>query len=305
VTKDVDASTLRLPFSSTLNTLLILLIVVTILFFAREVLLPVALAGILSFMLAPLVRRLQNLWVPRGLAVVSVVLLAFGAIFALGTVMARQVTHLAADLPQHQAAITDKIQRLSGSGETGTAATLKRAKEVIEDLGKEIGTSKGTPAAPRAPLPVEVHEPIGSPLQTIRNLISPLLSPIATTGLIIVFVIFILIQREDIRNRLIRLVGATDIPHTTAAIDDAAHRLSHLFLTQLAINTGFAILIGLGLWWIGVPNPFGAYLREFCVSFPTLGRSLAWSSRWHLLCQLILAGPWCFGPWPYFSFSKP
>jgi predicted PurR-regulated permease PerM len=254
VKTDTDASTLRFSFSSTLNTLLILVIVVAILFFAREVLLPVALAGILSFMLAPLVRWLQHVRVPRGLAAVAVVLLAFGAIFALGTVMARQVTHLARDLPQHEAAITAKIQRLSGGGATGTAATLQRAEEIIEDLGNEIG--KGKLAAPRTPLAVEVHEPIGTPLQTITKLISPLLSPIATTFLIIVFVIFILIQREDIRNRLIRLVGATDIPHTTAAIDDAAHRLSHLFLTQLAINTGFAVLIGLGLWWIGVPSPF-------------------------------------------------
>jgi predicted PurR-regulated permease PerM len=256
VTKVTDAFTLRPSFSSTLNTLLVLVIVVAILFFAREVLLPVALAGILSFMLAPLVRWLQHLRIPRGLAVVSVVLLAFGAIFALGTVMARQLTHLAADLPEREAAITAKIQRLSGGGgETGTAATLQRAEEVIENLGREIG-SKGKPAAPRTPLPVEVHEPIGSPMETVAKLISPLLSPIATTFLIVVFVIFILIQREDIRNRMIRLVGATDIPHTTAAIDDAAHRLSHLFLTQLVINTGFAILIGLGLWWIGVPSPF-------------------------------------------------
>jgi len=222
VTNDTDASVLRFSTSSTLNTLLILVIVVASLFFAREVLLPVALAGVLSFMLAPLVRWLQNRRIPRGLAVISVVLLAFGAIFALGTVMARQVTHLAADLPQHQAAITAKIQRFSGGGETGKAATLKRAEEVIEELGREISNSKETPVAPRTPLPVEVHEPIGSPLQTIRNLISPLLSPIATTGLIIVFVIFILIQREDLRNRMIRLVGSTDIPHTTAAIDDAA-----------------------------------------------------------------------------------
>jgi hypothetical protein len=74
--------------------------------------------------------------------------------------------------------------------------------------------------------------------------------------LIVVFVIFILIQREDLRNRMIRIAGSTDIPHTTAAIDDAAHRLSHLFLAQLMINAGFATLIGLGLWWIGIPNAF-------------------------------------------------
>jgi predicted PurR-regulated permease PerM len=234
-----------------LLTLLILVIVVASLFLAREVLLPVTLAGILSFMLAPPVRMLQHLRLPRGLAVVSVVLLAFAAIFALGTVMARQVTQLAGDLPRYQATISTKIQRLSGSGEGGTAGTLKRAEEVIEDLGKEI--SKGRVG--QTLVPVEVHEPSGGPLQTL-SVISPLLSPLATTGLIVVFVIFILIQREDLRNRLIRIVGSTDIPHTTAAIDDAAHRLSHLFLAQLVINTVFATLIGLGLWWIGIPHAF-------------------------------------------------
>jgi hypothetical protein len=105
-------------------------------------------------------------------------------------------------------------------------------------------------------VPVEVHEPPGGSLQTLIALIEPLLGPLATTTLIIVFVIFILIQREDLRNRLIRLAGSTDIPHTTAALDDAAHRLSRLFLTQLAINSGFGAAIGLGLWWIGVPSPF-------------------------------------------------
>ena len=93
-------------------------------------------------------------------------------------------------------------------------------------------------------------------MQTLIMLINPLLGPLATTTIIIVFVIFILIQREDLRNRLIRLAGSTDIPHTTAALDDAAHRLSHLFLTQLAVNSGFGAAIGLGLWWIGVPSPF-------------------------------------------------
>src|SRR6516162_7241175 len=240
-------------YSSLLNKLLILVIIVASLFLAREVLLPVTLAGILSFMLAPLVRMLQHVRLPRGLAVVSVVLLAFAAIFALGTVMAREVTQLAGDLPRYQATITAKIERLSGSGEGGTAGTLKRAEEVIQDLGKEI--SKGS-LGQQTLVPVEVHEPSGGPLQTLSSLISPLLSPLATTGLIVVFVIFILLQREDLRNRLIRLAGSTDIPHTTAAIDDAAHRLSRLFLTQLIINSGFAVIIGLGLWWIGIPSAF-------------------------------------------------
>ena len=110
--------------SSIVNTLIIFVIVVATLYFAREVLIPVALAGILSFMLAPPVRMLQNLRFPRGLAVIAVVLLAFTAIFALGGVMAHQVTRLAEDLPRYQATISAKIERLRGGGGAGT---LERA----------------------------------------------------------------------------------------------------------------------------------------------------------------------------------
>ena len=239
--------------SSILNTLLIMVLIVACLFFAREVFIPVTLAGILSFMLAPMVRTLQNLRLPRGLAVTAVVLLAFVALIALGVVMGREITQLAKDLPGYQATISAKIERFSGAGEGSTAGTLARAEEVIEDLGKELSKRR---LSQQTLIPVEVHEPVNGPLQTLSRLVSPLLSPLAMTGLIIVFVIFILIQREDLRNRLIRLAGSTDIPHATAAIDDAAHRLSRLFLTQLIVNTGFAIAIGLGLWWIGVPNSF-------------------------------------------------
>jgi predicted PurR-regulated permease PerM len=249
--------------SSIVNALIIFVIVIATLYFAREVLIPVALAGILSFMLAPPVRMLQNFQFPRGLAVIAVVLLAFTAIFALGGVMAHQVTRLAEDLPGYQATISAKIERLRGGGQAGT---LKRAEQVLQELGKEIRSSQEKSAQPlqvglgagkdQAPIPVEVHEPGGGPLETLRSLITPLLSPVATTLLIVVFVVFILLQREDLRNRLIRLAGSTDIPHTTAAIDDAAHRLSRLFLTQLAINTTFAILVGLGLSLIGIPSAF-------------------------------------------------
>ena len=115
-------------YSSLLNTLLILVIIVASLFLAREVLLPVTLAGILSFMLAPLVRVLQNLRLPRGLAVITVVLLAFAAIFALGALMAREVTQLAGDLPRYHATISAKIKRFSGITESTTIGTLERAE---------------------------------------------------------------------------------------------------------------------------------------------------------------------------------
>src|SRR5262249_54135559 len=290
--------------SSTLNALLIGVIVVAIMFFAREVLIPLALPGILSFMLAPPVRALQRLRLPRPLAVTIVVLIAFTAIFELGRVLATQVTFLAEDLPNYQATISQKIEGLRGSG--GGGATLKRAQAVLRQLDKQIEDAQSrasqeeaapTGLAPGSSLiPVEVHEPTGGPLQTLIALINPLLGPLATTVLIVVFIIFILIQREDLRDRLIRLVGATDIPHMTAALDDAGHRLSHLFLTQLAINSGFGAAIGLGLWLIGVPSAFiwgvlAGILRFVPFVGPVLG----------LVFPLILAvsprSGWSVGVW--------
>jgi len=250
--------------SSTLNAMLMTVIIVATLYLAREVLLPISLACILSFMLAPPVRTLQNHRVPRGLAVAAVVLMAFFVVFALGGIMARQVNRLAKDLPRYEATIRAKIERLQGFGSGGT---LERAEQVLEDLRKQLGSREQKPIQEQplreplaqeeqTPIPVEVQEPRGALLHVLSTLIHPLLGPLATTVIIIVFVIFILIKREDLRDRLIRLAGSTDIPHTTAAMDDAARRLSRLFLGQLALNTAFGILIGLGLFFIGIPSSF-------------------------------------------------
>ena len=107
---------------------------------------------------------------------------------------------------------------------------------------------------PQPPVPVEVRQPDPGALESLRTLISPLVHPLATTGIIIIFVIFILLQREDLRNRLIRLAGSYDLQRTTAALDDAAARLSRLFLTQLIVNGAFGVVIGTGLWFIGIPS---------------------------------------------------
>ena len=123
------------------------------------------------------------------------------------------------------------------------------------------GTSPVTqlqPAPPgqeTKPIPVEVRQPPPTTLESITALISPLLRPLTTTGIIAIFVIFILLQREDLRNRFIKLAGSHDLQKTTAALDDAAARLSRLFLIQLALNTAFGVVIGVGLWIIGIPNP--------------------------------------------------
>src|ERR1700754_3868633 len=241
-------------------------IIVTALYVGREIFVPVALAILLSFVLASPVGVLQRLRVPRGIAVVGVVLLAFAIIFALGSLIATQLNRLAGDLPTYQSTIQSKIQSVRGIA--GGSSTLERAAGMLQDLGKELDKPKaGSPdkpvtpslgepvgSRPITPVPVEVLQPDPGALESLRSLIAPLISPLATTGIIVIFVIFILIQREDLRNRLIRLAGSHDLQRTTAALDDAAARRSRLFLNQLLINTGFGVLIGAGLWLIGIPS---------------------------------------------------
>ena len=260
-----------------LTTVVLGVMVVTALYFGREVLVPIALAVLMSFVLAPLVRLLQCLYVPRGLAVIVSVLVAFAAVFSLGALMVSQVNQLASDLPGYQSTLREKIQSLRGA--TGGTGTLERASEVLKSLNKELDKPNINPpplAGDRAesnrPIPVEVKQPDPGALQTVVALITPLIHPLTTTGLVIIFVIFILIQRQDLRNRLVRLAGARDLQRTTAAIDDAGQRLSRLFLTQLALNAGFGLVIGAGLWFIGVPSaPLWGMLAMILRFVPYIG----------------------------------
>jgi predicted PurR-regulated permease PerM len=240
-------------------------IIIMTLYFGREVIMPISLAILLSFVLAPLVTLLQRARIPRGIAVVSVVILAFAIIFAMGSLLASQLTQLAGDLPRYQSTISEKIQLFRDT--TAGRGTLERASGMLKDLSKELDKPKEAAQArgsgavvnpgssvPTTPVPVEVRQPDPGALESLKTLISPLLHPLATTGIIIIFVIFILLQREDLRNRLIRLVGSHDLQRTTAALDDAARRLSRLFLIQLLLNGTFGLIIGAGLWIIGVPS---------------------------------------------------
>src|SRR5450755_2309284 len=242
------------------TTLLFAVVIVACVYVGREVLVPMALAVLMSFVLAPPVDFLQRWYVPRSVAVIGVVLLAFVGVFSLGGLMISQVNQLASDLPHYQSTLREKIQSLRGVA-AGTG-TLERASEVLQTLSHEIdrpaGVSPASPPlltmSPDRPIPVEVRQPDAGALQTLAALISPLIHPLATTGIVVIFIIFILIQRQDLRNRLVRLAGSRDLQRTTAAIDDAGQRLSRLFLTQLALNAGFGVVIGVGLWFIGVPS---------------------------------------------------
>src|SRR5688572_23600407 len=155
-----------------LTTAVLGVMVVTALYFGREVLVPIALAVLMSFVLAPLVRLLQFLYVPRGLAVIVSVLIAFAAVFVLGALMVAQVNQLAHDLPGYQSTLREKIQSLRGA--TAGTGPLERASEVLQNLNKELDKPKTTPpplagdrSEPGRPIAVEVRQPDPGALQTV------------------------------------------------------------------------------------------------------------------------------------------
>jgi predicted PurR-regulated permease PerM len=270
------------------------------LYVGREIFVPIALAVLLSFVLAPLVDILERWHFPRVASVPVVVLVAFIAIFALGSLIANEVRHLAEGLPRYQQTMQQKIQSLRALTSTGP---LDRAADILQTLGKEINVSP-SPSAANAPVsetpgeakpvPVVVRSPPPSALDSILGLISPLLHPLATGGVVIVFVVFILFQREDLRNRVIKVAGSNDLQSATAAIDDAAGRLSRFFLMQVALNTSFGVLVGVGLLVIGVPSAilwgilaailrFVPYVGVFIAAFFPLTLAVAVDPGWSML----------------------
>ena len=277
--------------TATLQSLLIAAIVITGLYVAREVLLPLALAILLSFVLTPALLFLRRLKIPRVIGVAIVVAFAFALIFSLGWTMSKQATQLAEDLPRHQHVLAEKISAIRKSA-TGSPA-LEKATEAIKGLERELANPKPVPRVgtepilpeqaenERKPIPVEIHEQPPRSLELFQRIAGTVLPPLATAGIVILFVIFILLQREDLRDRAIRLLGASDMQRATSAMNDAAERLSKYFLRQVLINSAFGVFIALGLWLIGVPSPivwgilamlmrFVPYVGPFIAAAPPL-----------------------------------
>ncbi|MFG1303332.1 AI-2E family transporter [Xanthobacter autotrophicus] len=253
--------------------------IVTVLYLGRDVFVPIAVAILLAFVLAPVIMVLRRIRIPRTAAVVAVVLVTFLGLMALGGMIALQVTDLVAELPQYRMNMRDKIKSLKDAA--GGSGTFERTMDLVQDLSREIdapqaGQGLAAGAADGRPVLVEVHQPPPGTLGTLSAVMGPLLHPLATIGIVFIFVLFILLQREDLRNRFVRLAGAHDLQRTTAALDDAGSRLSRFFLAQVALNASFGAVIGLGLWAIGVPSPFLWGLAAAVLRFvPYIGAAIA------------------------------
>ncbi|ALN74467.1 hypothetical protein M673_17190 [Aureimonas sp. AU20] len=246
-----------LPLFTALAVTVLILTVSSILYLGREIFVPFALGILLSFILAPIVIKLQRYRVPRILAMSGAILAATVVILALGFLIATQVTGLVGEIPSYRVTVEQKLRSLSESAQAEGNGPFSRAAVALEEMAADI-QKLAAPAEADAnqpkPIPVTV-ENNGSVFATLSAVAIPLLSPIATFGVVIIFAIFILLQREDLRNRFIRLAGTDDLQQTTAAIDDAAKRLSKLLLFQLGVNAAFGAMTALGLWLLGVPSP--------------------------------------------------
>ncbi len=264
------------------------------LYFAREVLIPLALALLVSFILTPLVLRLQQMRLGRVPAVLVVVALVFAGVAGLGWTLGRQLVDLAETLPRYEQNIRTKVASLRQGG----SGALDKAKSTVEHLKQDLGIASPTPPPPPSPrlgakpratattpspapatVPVTVVEPPASPITVLRTTLFPLLGPLATAGLVFVFVIFILIQREDLRDRLLRLLGQGRLNTSTQALDEAGQRVSRYLLMQSLVNGGTGLAVGLGLFFIGVPNAIlwgllAAVLRFIPYAGPWIAASL-------------------------------
>ncbi|WP_343713046.1 AI-2E family transporter [Inquilinus sp.] len=228
------------------------------LYFGRDILIPFALALLISFATAPVVLQLRKLGLPRTVAVVLVIIALSIAATVFLVLVASQAIDLAGNLPQYQSNLEAKIQSIKEVAPGGglidrlTAMVARLSQEATE---RATLAPMGVDGAQGKPVPVQLVPPALTPLQLAWEVGAPLIEPFAIIGVVLVFSVFMLLEREDLRNRLIWLLGAQDLTRATAAMDDAAQRLSRFLLAQAVLNFGYGTAFGIGLWFIGVPNP--------------------------------------------------
>jgi predicted PurR-regulated permease PerM len=249
------------------------------LYLARDVLIPIAVALLLTFLLTPLVHRLEHFRVPRIPAVLISVTLSFVVIGSIAWLISDQATDLAVKIGSYQGDIEKKIKKIHGYFGHGAIADASRA---IDKMAQDVAASqpsnrgdsnwltRGTPQNPVSVSFTSSPEPTNA-LKSLEDALS-IIEPLAQSLIVIVFVIFMLIQREDIRDRLIRLVGHGRLTVTTRALDDASTRISRYLLAQSAINGVYGIVVGVGLYFIRIPNaPLWGLLCALLRFIPYLG----------------------------------
>jgi predicted PurR-regulated permease PerM len=224
------------------SSVIALLIAAAVLYLAKEVLVPLAVAILFSFLLAPAVRRLEQWNLGRIPSTLAVVLLAFALLAGVAGLAGTQAVSLAAKLPEYRHNIVSKIHSLRAPKKD---SAIGKAAEAIKDLEEE--------AAPERP-PIPVKETAATPVEAFMDFVSPVAKPLAMTLAVIVFTILMLLNRENMRERVIAVIGAGRINVTTKAMAEASYRVSRYLFSQLIVNLMFGVPFGIALYFIGVPN---------------------------------------------------
>jgi predicted PurR-regulated permease PerM len=271
-----------------------LVLIVAALYWARAVLLPIALAVLLAFLLSPLVRLFQRRGLGRTPAVLLVVVLAFSVLGAIGWVVSVEVASLANEIPNYERNLQRKIAELRQAGQGGFLARLKATFHRATAEPEKQEPPSATPAAPEKPTRVIVEpDPGASGLWQVMPVLAPVLGPIMTAGVVILLVIYMLFKREDLRNRLIQLAGTGRLTFTTRAMDEAGQRISSYLFIKSLTNGGVGLVLTLGLLLIGVPYAaFWAFLTAILRFIPSLGTWL--SAIFPAALSLIVFETW----WP-------
>jgi predicted PurR-regulated permease PerM len=265
-----------------------------LLYFAREVLVPVTLAVILSLLIAPLVRALRRLGLGQTGSVLTAVLVLVLSFGAIATVIGSQLIGMTASLSRYERTLEHKIEALNNLTVKRVSTFTAQADRVLNkptEAGPPPTLDKPERAAAPAPIPVELHEAPANPLQLIEKVVGSVWVPIETAGIVLVVLVFVLLEREALRDRFIRIAGGTDIRLTTLVINDAGDRLSRFFVSQFAVNFGVGVMIWIGLRLIGLPHPMvwaalstvlrfvpylGIWIAAFCAALLAAAVDASW-----------------------------
>lgn len=231
--------------------LIVAAIVIGGLYIGQSILIPLAIAFLISFALNPVVTWLTRIGLPRLLAVIVVILTVGALLFGLTVLVGSQLRTLSAQLPTYQSTIRAKIDDLRDR--LRAPGIFDGALQTVDIVQSGVNQKAGEATAAAPPQRVEIVEPPVSPLTTAMSWLAPALEPLATAGIVLIFIFLALLDRGDLRDRLIRLLGG-NLHRSTDAMEDAGKRISKYLLMQVVVNTSYGIPMALGLWWIGVPG---------------------------------------------------
>lgn len=227
------------------------------LYFGRDFLIPLSLAALITFLLSPLVSLLER-WLGKVVAVLLAMSLLLGGAVSLGWAVGRQAVDLANELPGYKENIRSKLR----SVQLQEGGAMDKLSETMDDLKKDLpgnGDDKkdalGGARDEETPVPVEVvDDATDSIWGTFRSVAAPVLGPLGTAALVVLLATFMLLKRDDLQGRIIRLIGQGRISATTRAMDEAGTRVRRYLLMQLVVNVTYGIPLAIGLYFIGVPN---------------------------------------------------